>query len=223
MDKNEFSKYLIAGLFLVFTLFLAVGMVFTIGKDKGLAQPKIHVYVLFRNIGGLTDGAPVRLSGVNVGTVGNINFLKKSIEGRSVIVMLKILKKYEEQLKTKSHFAIKTEGILGEKLIEIQKSDFEERLDLSTPVIGKDPLEIQDLAQVFTEAARSFTKTSNEMSQIDMMELSRVMEESAKAMLITSEGINGILGQLEQIVNKSTRLLDRIEQRVIDGSLFKVF
>ena len=41
--------------------------------------------------------------------------------------------------------------------------------------------------------------------------------------LITSRGINEIMEELQEITKKTKRLLDRVEQKVIDGNLFKVF
>ena len=120
-------------------------------------------------------------------------------------------------------FAIKTEGILGEKLVEIYVVDSTGKIDFNQPILGEDPLDVQDLAEVFARAAESFTKTSEEMSEIDMVELSEIMSESSRALLITAKGINRIMDELEEIVQKSKRLLDRVEQRIIEGSLFKVF
>lgn len=223
MDHKELKVKFSAGLFFIIGILTILIAIFAIGKDKGLAQSKFQVTVLYKNVGGLIEGAPVLLAGVNVGNVANIDFLEREFQGRRVKVILNIFSRYKKQLQKNAVFAIKTEGILGEKLIEIDILEEGSKIDLSQPVIGEDPLNVQDLAEVFTKAAESFTKTSEQLSQIDIRELSEVMEESSRALLITSKGLNAILDELQYITIKSKRLLDRLEQRLIDGTLFKVF
>lgn len=222
VDKEEVFKRVLAGFFFIGGIILIGLFVFTIGKDKGIADTKIKIEVLFKNVGGLSEGAPVRLSGVTIGNVHTIDFLKENLEGYRVKVVLNIYEKYKDQLAYSSRFAIHTEGILGEKLVEIY-ADSESKLDLSKPIFGEEPLNVQDLASVFFDTAESFKKTAKEMEQVDMVELARVMQESSEALLTTAQGINSILTELEEVAKKSKRLIDRVEQKVIEGDLFKVF
>ena len=223
MDKKELTKELLAGLFFFLGIFLLVTFVIILGGNKGLAQSKFQVTVLYRNVGGLMEGAPVRLSGVNVGTVDRVEFLNQEFDGRRVAVTLNILSKYRKQLENDLRFTIQTEGILGEKLIEIDVLREGPQVDLKDPVIGEDPLDVEDMAEVFAKAAESFTATADQLSQIDVVGLSKVMEESSESLLITSRGINEIMEELQEITKKTKRLLDRVEQKVIEGNLFKVF
>ena len=223
MDKKELTKELLAGLFFFLGIFLLVTFVIILGGNKGLAQSKFQVTVLYRNVGGLMEGAPVRLSGVNVGTVDNVEFLNQEFDGRRVEVTLNILSRYRKQLENNLRFTIQTEGILGEKLIEIDVLREGPKVDLKNPVIGEDPLDVEDMAEVFAKAAESFTATADQLSQIDVVGLSKVMEDSSESLLITSRGINEIMEELQEITKKTKRLLDRVEQKVIEGNLFKVF
>lgn len=223
MNPKDISKNFIAGLFFLLGIFLVVAFVLTLGKDKGLTEAKFQLKIVFKDIGGLSEGAPARLSGVNVGNVAGIDFLDEPFEGRNVLVTLNILEKYRKQFDKGVHFAIVTEGVLGEKLVEISVIEGKEKPDLSQLIIGQDPLDVSDLTQVFSEAAQSFTKTAEEMSQIDMVELSDAMLKSSNALLETSESLKLIIQELDVISHKSKRLFDRIEQKVIDGELFKVF
>lgn len=223
MEQKEFIKKFFAGAFFLAGMALIFTVVFTIGKDKGFIQPKFRIPVLFRDVGGLIEGAPVQLAGVNVGTVSDIDFLDKEIQGRRVKVTLNIFSRYKKQLDRDVRFAIKTEGILGEKLVEIGVGEGGRGVDFSRPVIGEDPLNVEDLAEVFARAAESFTETSEDFSKVDVQELSRVLAETAQSLATTSKGVNTILKEMRYISIKSKRLLDRLEQRIIEGNLFKVF
>jgi len=222
MEKNAVLRNFVSGLFFIGGIIILLVMIFMIGEDKGLTQSKFKASILFRNVGGLIEGAPVQLAGVNVGTVSDINFLEEMVEGRRVKVDLLIFDRYRNQVTEGARFAIKTEGILGEKLIEVHGGEGPPA-DFSEPVIGEDALDVQDMAQVFSDAAQSFTNTSEDFSKVDVQELSKVLSDTAKTLSETSKGINGILTEMQYISTKSKRMLNRLEQRIIKGDLFKVF
>ena len=223
MEKKELAMKFVAGLFLIIGLALIISVIFTMGENKGLTQPKFKVDVLFRDVGGLIEGAPVRLAGVNVGTVSDISFLHQEYRGRRVKVRLNIFDKYKDQLRQKVRFSIKTEGILGEKLVEIEVEDDGDIVDLKQPIIGDDPMNVQDMAEVFADAAESLTRTSEIVNKVDIGELSETLSETAQSLSETAKGIDTVVTELYYISIKSKRLLQRLEQKVIDGDLFKVF
>lgn len=222
-EKKILLRNVASGVFFIGGILLVFGMIFMIGNDKGFAESKFKIIVLFRDVGGLIEGAPVRLAGVTVGTVSNISFLDEKIDGRSVRVEISLYDRYRKQLHGEVAFSIKTEGILGEKLVEIQSGEGGPPADFSLPAIGEDPMNVQDLAQAFADAAQSFTRTSEDFSKVNIQDLSQVLGETAESLTETSRGINTILTELHHISIKSKRLLDRLEQRIIDGNLFKVF
>ncbi|MDP8212462.1 MAG: MlaD family protein [Candidatus Zapsychrus exili] len=223
MRQRRSNKAFFTGMFFILGLFLILTVIFTIGENQGLIKPKFKVEVLFGDVGGLIEGAPVRLAGVFVGSVNHINFLKEEYKGKRVKVALSIFSEYRNQLDKSARFVIVTDGILGEKLVVIDVDGQGKPLDLDEPIMGEEPMDVQDLAEVFSEAAESFTKTSDELSKINFKDLSVALEDTAKSLVKTSEGVNVILGELSYITKKTKRLLDRIEQRIIDGNLFKVF
>lgn len=223
MDSKDYAKSFLAGIFFIVGIFLVCAFIFTLGKDKGLAQEKFQIQIVFKEIGGLSEGAPVRLSGVNVGTVSNIAFLDQPLQERNVIVTLNILERFRKQFNNGMHFKIITEGVLGEKLIVIQIVHGKPKTDLSKPVIGEDPLEVGDLAEMFSASAESFTKAAEQISQTDMKGVTQSMTEASQSLVDTGEGLNKVLEELYDITRKSKRIFDRIEQKVIEGDLFKVF
>jgi ABC-type transporter Mla subunit MlaD len=222
-ENKENQIKLMSGIFFIVGIVLFIGFVFMIGKDRGFIQPKFKILVLFHNVGGLTEGAPTLLAGVNVGRVESIDFLDKDIDGRRVQVTLSILSKHKKQFQKNLLCVIKTEGVLGEKIVEITVDEKAGAADLSKPILGQDPLDVQDVAESFAGAAKAFTKTSEALGQIDMVELSQIMKESSEALLVTANGINSVMDDLQEITIKAKRLMERLEEKVIEGNLFKVF
>ena len=196
MDKNSIKK-MSAGLFFVTGLILVAASVFFIGLDRGLTEPKFEVIVLFDQVGGLVEGAPIRISGVNVGIVKSVDFLNDQIGGRSLKVTMNIFKKYEFQFRKCSRVGIKTEGVLGQKLVEISEDHGRKVFDPSVPIIGEDPLDVEDMAGVITRTALSLKKTS--------------------------ESVDDVMGEWKYISRKTKRLMNRFEEKLIAGNLFKIF
>jgi len=197
MDKKDFVKRLYAGIFFLIGIGLIVVVVLAIGMEKGLTQPKFQAAVLYRDVGGLSVGAPVRLSGVTIGTVAKIDFLDEQMKGRGVKVTLNIFRRYRKQFEKSSQFAIKTQGILGEKLVDIALSEQGKNFDVNQPIIGDDPLDVQDLAETFGDTAVSLSETSR--------------------------AIDEMIEELSNITTATKRLMNRIEEKLMDGSLFKIF
>jgi phospholipid/cholesterol/gamma-HCH transport system substrate-binding protein len=197
MERSEFVKKFLAGLFFVLGIAMLVGVIFVIGLQRGFSEAKFQVTVLFKEVGGLGNGAPIRISGLAVGNVSSIEFLSQEIEGRNLKVMMNIYKKYEAQFKKCSKVAIKTEGVLGEKFIEMSSDPQLPTFDLSEPILGQDLLDVEDIAKVLSETATSLQGTT--------------------------QNVNLLLGDLHMISRKSSRLLNRLEEKVMEGSLFKVF
>ncbi|MBF0489735.1 MAG: MCE family protein [Candidatus Omnitrophica bacterium] len=197
MEDHNAAKKFFAGLFFIAGMALIGGFIFVIGFNKGLTQPKFQVIVLFNEVGGLIEGSPIHLSGVNVGVVGNIDFLSQTIENKSLKVTLNIFKKYESQLHKCSKVSIRTEGVLGRKLVEIGEDHSRKVFDLTKPIIGEDPLDVEDMAAVITRTATSLQKTS--------------------------EGADDVLTEWKYISHKARRVVNRVEDKLVGGNLFKLF
>ena len=198
MENNGgYSKKLAAGVFFIIGLGLIAGGIFFIGIDRGLTEPKFQVVVLFNQVGGLVEGSPIRLSGVDVGIVGNVDFLRQPIEGRSLKVRLDIYKKYEFEFRKCSKISIRTEGVLGQKLIEISENHSFKPFDPNSPIIGEDPLDVEDMAAVITSTAVSLQATS--------------------------QSVQDVLHEWKYISIKTKKLLNRVDEKLLEGNLLKVF
>ncbi len=198
MENNDgYIKKLAAGLFFIIGLALIVVSVFIIGIDRGLTEPKFQVTALFHEVGGLVEGSPIRISGVDVGIVGAVDFLPQPVEGRSLRVRMDIFKKYEFEFRKCSKISIMTEGVLGQKFIEISEDHSLEPFDLTAPIIGEDPLNVENMAAVITRTAISLQATS--------------------------DGMQDVLHEWKYISIKTRKLLNRVDEKVLEGNLFKVF
>jgi phospholipid/cholesterol/gamma-HCH transport system substrate-binding protein len=90
---------------------------------SGFLTKKITLKSYFDNAGGLREGAPVRLQGVDIGNVTDVRVV--SDPGRKltpVEVTLKVSTKYHNNLRKDSVTLLSTAGVLGETYIDIDSA-----------------------------------------------------------------------------------------------------
>jgi phospholipid/cholesterol/gamma-HCH transport system substrate-binding protein len=113
------------GLFvLVGLLIIAVGIFYVTGI--GVWGPKYQLNTYLPEVSGLTTGAPVDLDGVQIGNVERISIVPrqpgKPIDNRNnVEVVMRLDRKYQNDILTDSVAALQTEGLLGNRYVEIRR------------------------------------------------------------------------------------------------------
>lgn len=109
------------GLFVLVGLFiLAVGIFYVTGP--GILGPKYRLTTYLLEVDGLGQGAPVSLDGVTIGNVETIRLNPKPEDRmHSVQVVMRIDKKYQEEIRTDSSASLITEGLLGNRYVGIKR------------------------------------------------------------------------------------------------------
>ena len=107
---------------LVSAVTLAV-LLFLMSGTRGLFSKRIMLEAYFVNASGLREGAPVRLSGVDVGNVIHIRVVPdKDKQLTPVEVIMKVSTKYGFDLRRDSVISLDTAGVLGETYLDIDSS-----------------------------------------------------------------------------------------------------
>jgi len=132
------------GVFIVFTLAILAGGIFLIGENAMLFRSTYRVQANFDNVSGLIEGAMVRVGGVQKGTVKAIR-LPDHPDGK-VVVALNMDKSTRGIIKKDSVAAIRSEGLLGDKYIEVSfGSDNSPQVRDGDQIDSRPPIEISDL------------------------------------------------------------------------------
>jgi len=98
------------------TVLIVIGILF-IGNKDSLFTSTITIKSVFDEIEGLKTGAPVQLSGYNIGSVNNIS-LASDTSGK-VIVEMRIEESVRNFVRLNSVASIGTEGLVGKKIVSI--------------------------------------------------------------------------------------------------------
>jgi phospholipid/cholesterol/gamma-HCH transport system substrate-binding protein len=88
-------------------------------------QPTYSILVDFDNPGGLQGGAPVKIAGVRVGKIEEIEFRGGNVDAqgkRDALVRVKISveKRYQKSVHENGLFYVTTQGVLGEQFLAIE-------------------------------------------------------------------------------------------------------
>jgi phospholipid/cholesterol/gamma-HCH transport system substrate-binding protein len=123
------------GALILVSLVLLGGFVLVMG---GLSLEKTYrLYVDFDNPGGLLAGAAVRIGGVKVGSVKDLQFLGGKVDpktGRRVVVRTEIAveKRVQDSIHQDADFYVTAQGVLGEQFLAINPGSPDR------PVLGED-------------------------------------------------------------------------------------
>lgn len=113
--KKESGYQWKLGMFVIIGLVLFVGTIYFVGKQKNLFGSTFELYSKFNSVSGLEIGNNVRLSGINIGTVDDIDFLNDTL----VIVRLVIKDEVRQFIKKDAIASISSDGLMGDKVLVI--------------------------------------------------------------------------------------------------------
>jgi phospholipid/cholesterol/gamma-HCH transport system substrate-binding protein len=107
---------------LIASLVLTV-LILLMSGTGGIFTRKMTLVSYFDNAGGLREGAPVRLQGVDIGNVTKIMVVSDpSRQLAPVQVTMKVIPKYHQNIRKDSVTTLSTAGVLGETYIDIDSS-----------------------------------------------------------------------------------------------------
>src|SRR5215471_19076668 len=162
---SDAGKALRVGVFIVGTLAALAAGVFLIGSKQFLFKSTYHVKAQFNNVAGLVEGAAVRVGGIPEGTVQQMD-LPQQPDGK-VTVIMQLGTASKSLVKKDSLAAIKAEGLLGDKYIEISfGSPAAERVHDGDMIGSEVPLDYADLMKKADQLLDSAQDTMQNASAI---------------------------------------------------------
>jgi phospholipid/cholesterol/gamma-HCH transport system substrate-binding protein len=105
------------GIVSVVALALAAMLVFQLSGEGGFAWQQYSLKAVFDNVAGLNEGSPVRVAGVEAGSVTAIGFAGERVE-----VTFELAERMRPRVTTRSSAALGSVSLLGESAIDITAS-----------------------------------------------------------------------------------------------------
>lgn len=116
----EIDKHLTArvGLFVILGLALLAVVVFLLGGERGAFSRYVEYTASFESIEGLKPGSPVRLAGMEIGTVTGTRFYPDPAD-RRIQVRFKVKAEYADRIRADTTASIGSRGLLGDKVVDL--------------------------------------------------------------------------------------------------------
>ena len=116
-EEGHRSLEIKVGAFVTVAILLGLGVVFLLGQKRHVFEPRVTLHAAFTDVSGLREGAPVWLSGVNVGAVTRVAVGRPG--EKRVMVDLEISRDMLSRVRADSTATIGSQGLLGDKIVEI--------------------------------------------------------------------------------------------------------
>lgn len=158
------SREIKVGLFVLVGLILSGMIVFLIGDQRHLFERSIVYRTSFDDVQGLAPGAPVRMNGINVGSVTRVEH-SDDLKDPRIHVLLWVVSGEAVRIRTDAKARIVNKGLLGDKMLEIAPGDLgQPPLPADSYIEGENP---QDLASLTTQLGDIADKTASLMTNLD--------------------------------------------------------
>ena len=197
-DKPSAIK---VGIFVLASIATLIIFVFMLGGDTKFFTRNYKVQTSFTNVAGLSEGASVRLSGVRIGSVKEIKF-PKDIDKNFIVVLMDVKQDGVKRIGSDAIATIKTEGLLGDRYIEIIKGS------------KQSPKEIKDILKINSFNPADIAKLLDQSDELigNIINISESLDEIVKA-FGKEENINNISNTIASF----RRTIEAIEKE--DGML----
>lgn len=200
-ERHELGRKLRVGIFVLVALIAFLGMIYALGARARLFEARYTIHAEFTEVGGLTEGATVRLAGVQIGRVSAVHLPGQP--GGKVRVDLTITKRYADRIRKNSVARIETQGLLGDRIVEITVGT------AAAPPTGpgevlasKDPFDIGQVMNESAQIVKSVGDLATSLRQTaETLNQSRILEEASAAVTTTRK----VADQVGRIVTEVER------------------
>ncbi len=223
------------GMFIIIGLILFVGTIYFVGKQKNLFGSTFELYSKFNSVNGLEVGNNVRLSGINIGTVEEIEFLTDT----SVVIKLVIKDEVRKFIKKDAVASISSDGLMGDKVLTISSGKKSKVIvEDQDNIVSKAAIEMDDLMVSIKKSVDNAGVISAELAQFSHNmnngngALSRLVSDeefgnSVKSMVTNLENSSNEFKKFTSNMNNGKGALSKLVSdermgKVIDSSLVNV-
>src|SRR5437879_12319022 len=125
-DHRSLALQLRIGGFGPVALAVFLAIIYLLGARARYFERKYELVAEFTEVGGLIEGATVRLAGVQIGRVTGVTLSPKA--GTKVRVTMTVARRFHDRIRRDSEARIATQGLLGDKIVEITSRSEERRV-----------------------------------------------------------------------------------------------
>ncbi len=139
--KTTGGQKIKTGIFVLVAIGVLLLTIFMIGRQKSLFTNTFSVYANFKNVSGLQTGNFVRFAGINVGTVSDISITNDSTVRVDILLQTRV----KPYIKADSKASIASDGLMGDKLVQIAAGSDSAKLLKGNQITGVEPMDMDKI------------------------------------------------------------------------------
>jgi phospholipid/cholesterol/gamma-HCH transport system substrate-binding protein len=173
------------GIFVLVSLAVFLGIIYMLGARARLFEARYTLAAEFTEVGGLQEGATVRLAGVQIGRVSAVALPPQP--GGKVRVEMKIAKQFADRIRQDSEARIQTQGLLGDRIVEITVGSAQTAaVQPGETLRSRDPVDISHIIGEGAGVVRSVAALTDSFRQVaEEFQASRVMQDLGETVKTT--------------------------------------
>lgn len=215
------KNYLISGIFISALLVVVMVTIFMLNKENPFFSSKVYIKTEVKSAQNLKDGAAVQLKGIKVGSIQEISF--KNLE--TLEITLGVTEKYREWIKKDSVITFKTQGVLGDKFLEISGGTSEAQVVSDGDILVTN--EGSQIDHIITKGEDLVVAAGSILTKVDKL-LANVEEKRFERILLNMESLTAntnkvmttlndknlgaAIGNMKTASDSMTRVTKRIEE-----------
>jgi phospholipid/cholesterol/gamma-HCH transport system substrate-binding protein len=154
------------GIFVLTGLLILVVAIFYV-TGGGFLGPKYRLVTYLPEVDELQTGAPVTLDGIAVGNVESMRLTPHPTDHHhNITLVLRIDKKYQDQIRTDSTAALVTQGLLGNRYVSITRGLTGAVLQANGVVPGSETPDMKQIVQRGSDVVENLGALSNQINLI---------------------------------------------------------
>ena len=156
------------GLFVLVGLSVLAAAIFYV--TGGPLGPKYRLRTYLPEVSGLASGAPVRVDGVEVGNVESIRLLPrtpgKANRNKNIEVMMRVERRYKDDILTDSAASLVTEGLLGNRYVNITRGFTGKPIEDNGEIPGTEEKAMKEVVERSAELLGNLTALSDDVQDL---------------------------------------------------------
>lgn len=218
VEQRERVLQVRVGVFVLVGLGLFLGMIYVLGARARLFESRYTIHADFTEVGGLAEGATVRLAGVQIGRVTGVNLPAQP--GGKVRVDMTIARQYGDRIRKNSVARIETQGLLGDKIVEITVGAADAAAVHAGEVIAaRDPTDIGAVMNQGAETVKNVAALAGSLrSMAASLNQSKIIDDTAATMATArraseqlARDTNAVMTDAKKITGQVARIVDQVE------------
>ena len=226
MDKESGYTWKL-GMFVLIGLVLFAFTIYYVGMQKNLFGSTFRLKSNFKNVSGLEVGNNVRFSGINVGTVSEIELITDS----SVVVNLLIKDDVQQFIKTDATASIGSDGLMGDKVLTISPGiNSRNTVKDNDQITSKAPIDMEDVMVSIKKSVDNASIITGQIAEFSYKmnhgngTLSKLIsdEEFAKSLKTTLSNLENSSNEFAHFTNKMNNGKGALSKLVTDEKMGKM-